>query len=203
MTDTKPTRLTVLTPKCVLSFPNLFRARAVEEGKEPTFNLTLLFSPEAQATPEFTAMKADAQRVAKAFFANDFASDPGFAQYLRNPFRRAEEKPKYYADKPGWIFVNMSSKQRPGVVKPAQNGVVQISDENEVYAGAIAIVSCGAYGYSQKGNRGVSFGLNNVMKVADGERIGGRPPASDDFADYVATHPALAGDAAGAAEGLF
>jgi hypothetical protein len=203
MTDIKTARLTVLTPQCVLSFPNLFRARAVEEGKEPTFNCTLLFSPEAQATPEFAAMKAEAQRVAKDFFAKDFASDANFAQYLRNPFRRAEEKPKYYADKPGWIFINMSSKQRPGVVKPAQNGVVPISDENDVYAGAGVIVSCGAYAYSQKGNRGVSFGLNNVMKVADGERIGGRPPASADFAGYVAANAGAGGASAGAAEGLF
>jgi len=39
-----------------------------------------------------------------------------------------------------------------------------------------------AYAYSQAGNNGVSFGLNNVMLVAKGESLGGaKPSAASDF----------------------
>jgi hypothetical protein len=43
-----------------------------------------------------------------------------------------------------------------------------------------------AYAYNQAGNKGITFGLNNVQKVADGERIDGRAEASEEFADLSA-----------------
>jgi hypothetical protein len=40
-----------------------------------------------------------------------------------------------------------------------------------------------AYAYDVSGNRGVSFGLGNVQKVADGEALSSRTTAEDDFSD--------------------
>ena len=180
-------RISLMTPEAMLGFHALFTAKSMEEGKEPTFNATLLFSPEVQQTPEFAAMKAAAAKVAQAKWPN------GVPDGLRNPFRKCEEKPKYYADLgPGWLYINCSTKQRPGVVKPEGNGVVPVLDENNIYSGCVVRVTVSPYAYDQKGNRGVSFGLGNVLKVRDGERRGGRPTAVDDFAGYVRTNPAAA-----------
>ena len=38
-----------------------------------------------------------------------------------------------------------------------------------------------AFGYDVKGNKGISFALNNVQKWADGERLDGRVRAEDEF----------------------
>lgn len=197
---TENTRTSVMTPECILAFHDLFRAKAIEEGKEPTFNATLLFSPEVQQTPDFAAMKAAATAAAQKRFAQEIAADPQFVATLRNPFRRCEEKPKYYADLgPGWLFINVSTKQRPGVVKPVQNGVAPITDENEIYAGVVVRATISPFAYPQPGakgpaaaNKGVSFGLGNVLKVRDGERRGGRPSAQDDFGAIVKANPAAA-----------
>jgi hypothetical protein len=194
-------RVTLMTPDAMLAFHDLFTAKAIEAGKTPTFNATLLFSPEAQKTPEFAAMKAAAGKVAQTRFAEAIAKDPNFVSYLRSPFRQVDEnepkarqkKAKYYSDLgPGWVYINVSTKQRPGVVKPNGGGVLPIMDENEIYSGCFVRATISPYGYDQKGNQGVSFGLGNVMKVRDGERRGGRPTAENEFADFAKANPAAA-----------
>jgi hypothetical protein len=201
-------RVTLMTPEAILAFHDLFTAKAIEEGKDPTFNATLLFSPETQAGEEFQAMRAEASRVAQARFASEMKADPEFVKSLRTPFRRCEEKPKYYADLgPGWLFVNISTRERPGVVKPQGNGVVPVLDEQEVYPGCIVRATVSCYAYPKLGttgpraaNKGVSFGLNNVLKVKDGAQRGGRPSAAADFAGVVKGAAAGAGSPA---SGLF
>jgi hypothetical protein len=178
MADTPRVKLN--TPKARLSFPNLFRAKAAEEGQEPKYSCTLLFSPEAQATPEFAAMKAAAQAVVVAKFGNKIPPN------LRNPFRAAEEKADKAGYEPGWVFINISSKERPGVVHVTPAGMQRVLDEGDVYPGCFVIASVSPYAYDQKGNRGVSFGLNNVLKVGDGDPLGGRSRPEDDFAGYAA-----------------
>jgi len=56
-----------------------------------------------------------------------------------------------------------------------------ILDETEVYSGCYGRASVNFFPYSHKGNRGVACGLNNVQKLADGESLGGRSRAEDDF----------------------
>ena len=61
-----------------------------------------------------------------------------------------------------------------------------IMDAKEIYSGAIYRASITPYAWShQVGGKGVSFGLSNVMKVADGEPLDGRTKASSDFADFA------------------
>lgn len=98
----------------------------------------------------------------------------------RDPLRDGDEK---YADTgdaawQGCLFFNCKCKTRPGVVGKQNEPLV---DEEEVYSGMWAYVSTTAFAYDRNGNRGVSLGLNNVKKVRDGERLGGRMSAEADF----------------------
>lgn len=53
-----------------------------------------------------------------------------------------------------------------------------------IYPGAQVRASISAYG-TDKGNKNtIAFGLNNVMFVGEGKRIGGASKATDDFSDY-------------------
>lgn len=78
----------------------------------------------------------------------------------------------------GSYYLNAKSKTRPGVV---DRKLEPITDEEEVYSGCYAIASVTFYAYDVSGNRGVACGLNNLMKVRDGERLGGRVSAEADF----------------------
>ena len=58
---------------------------------------------------------------------------------------------------------------------------VAIEDSTRVYSGCYARVSLNMFPYDAAGNKGVSAGLNNVQFLRDGESLGGRSRAADDF----------------------
>ena len=86
-----------------------------------------------------------------------------------------ERNPEYT----GHMYMSVSSKsRRPGVV---DRNVQPILDATEVYSGCFARVSINAFPYNYNGTHGVSFGLNHVQKLRDGEPLGGVTRAEDDF----------------------
>jgi hypothetical protein len=89
-----------------------------------------------------------------------------------------EKSPEYK----GHMFMSVKSKTKPGIVDRDLN---EILDSTEVYSGAYAKVSINAFPYSNSGNKGVSFGLNHVMKWRDGDFLGGRSSADDDFKGHT------------------
>lgn len=81
------------------------------------------------------------------------------------------------------FFINAKSRTRPGICDKNKNPIV---DEEEIYSGVYAYVSVSFYPYDKNGNRGIACGLNNIMKFKDGERLGGKTSAENDFADIDA-----------------
>ena len=60
------------------------------------------------------------------------------------------------------------------VVKPILN-------RSEVYSGCYARVSLNFYAFNSNGNKGVACGLGNIQKIRDGEPLGGKANAVDEF----------------------
>jgi hypothetical protein len=58
-----------------------------------------------------------------------------------------------------------------------------IIDTSEIYSGVYARVSLSFYAFNSNGNKGIACGLQNIQKVRDGESLGGRTKAEDDFND--------------------
>ena len=58
-----------------------------------------------------------------------------------------------------------------------------IIDTSEVYSGVYGRASITFYAFNSNGNKGIACGLNNLQKIADGEPLGGKTRAEDDFAD--------------------
>lgn len=78
----------------------------------------------------------------------------------------------------GHYFVNANSMTAPQIVDKAVNPIL---DRNEVYSGCYARVSLNFYAFNSNGNKGVACGLGNIQKIKDGEALGGRTNASEDF----------------------
>ena len=78
----------------------------------------------------------------------------------------------------GCYFFNANSRQAPQVVDAK---VQPILDQSEVYSGCYGKISVTFYGYNSNGNRGIAAGLGNIQKLRDGESLGGRSNAADDF----------------------
>ena len=94
-----------------------------------------------------------------------------------------EERPDDPAFENCWYF-NCSSKNAPGVrVKDELGQVVEALDDSDFYSGCYGAVTVNLFPYSASGNVGVGVGLNNVIKLKDGERLSGGRSAEADFSD--------------------
>ena len=82
----------------------------------------------------------------------------------------------------GHYFMNANCKTPPGIVDRKRQPII---DTTEFYSGCYGYASITFYAYNRNGNKGIACGLNNLMKTRDGENLGGRAKAEDDFADIV------------------
>lgn len=77
-------------------------------------------------------------------------------------------------------FINASAKTKPGVLNPDKTIMTK---EDDLYSGCYAWVSLTLFPFAAHGTNGIASGLNNLMKIKDGEPLGGRSTAESDFAD--------------------
>lgn len=171
----KPAPTKVVTGKARLSYVHLFEPWAGEEGQEPKYSCCVLIP------------KSDKQTVAKINAAIEAVkADPASATKwggkvpvnLNGGLRDGDTERDGEEYKGHW-FINVNSKQKPGVV---DQNVQPILDAAEVYSGIYARVSINFYAYNAAGNKGVGAGLGNVQKLADGAPLGGaRARAEDEF----------------------
>lgn len=98
---------------------------------------------------------------------------------LKTPLRDGDaERPddEAYADA---YFINANSATAPGIVDVDRNPILVRS---EVYSGVYGRASINFYAFNSNGNKGIACGLNNLQKIRDGEPLGGKSRAEDDFA---------------------
>lgn len=111
---------------------------------------------------------------------------------LKTPLRNADEEgiddPNYV----GKLFLNATSKNRPGIVDRRKN---RIDDPEEVYSGCFCNVSINFYAFAVEGNKGIAAGLNNIQKVRDGERLSGGSSPDSDFDDLGEDEDSIFDDA--------
>ena len=130
--------------------------------------------------------KDDKETVKAINDAVDTAIEEGIAKFggkkpnkaaIKLPLRDGdtEREDEAYA---GHWFINANSKTAPQIVDKA---VKPILDRDEVYSGCYARVSLNFYAFNSNGNKGIACGLGNIQKIRDGESLGGRSSAADDF----------------------
>lgn len=130
--------------------------------------------------------KGDKETVKAINDAVDAAIEEGIAKFggkkpnkaaIKLPLRDGdtEREDEAYA---GHWFINANSKTAPQIVDKA---VKPILDRDEVYSGCYARVSLNFYAFNSNGNKGIACGLGNIQKIRDGEALGGRSSAADDF----------------------
>lgn len=159
------------------SYANIWEAKSINGGT-PKFSVSLIIP------------KSDSKSVAKIKAAIEAAYHDGEAKLkgngksvppltaLKTPLRDGDtERP----DDPAYAnayFINANSATAPGVVDADRNPILTRS---EVYSGVYGRASINFYAFNSNGNKGIACGLNNLQKVSDGEPLGGKSRAEDDF----------------------
>lgn len=165
------TNTKVIIP-CRFSYLNCWEPNSVN-GSEPKYSVSAIIP------------KSDKETVARIKAAIEQAKKDSVSKWggkvpanLKTPLRDGDiDRPEddAYA---GCYFLNANSRQAPQVV---DRKVQPILDQSEVYSGCYGKISVTFYGYNSNGNRGIAAGLGNIQKLKDGEPLGGRTSASDDF----------------------
>lgn len=105
-------------------------------------------------------------RTVKGYKTPDFYSDP----------LDGEKNPEY-VDK---VIIKATSYGRqPEIIGPDKEEIV---NKKDFYSGCYAILSLTAFAYEKNGKKGVSFGVQHIMKVKDGTPfVGSAGKAADHF----------------------
>lgn len=98
---------------------------------------------------------------------------------IKNPLRDGDKERPGDAAYANSYFINANSATAPGIVDADRNPIM---DRSEVYSGVYGRASVNFYAFNSNGNRGIACGLNNLQKIRDGEPLGGKSRAEDDFA---------------------
>ena len=173
MNDLQTTK--VITGKVRLSYLHVFEAVAIDGGDTKKFSVSLVIPKGDKKTLKAIegAINA-AKEIGKAKWGGKIPAN------LKLPLRDGDiDRPDddTYAD---CFFLNASCSTRPGVVDKNRNPILS---QEELYSGCFGLASINFYAFNTNGNRGIACGLNNLMKTADGEPLGGRCSAESDFAD--------------------
>ena len=136
---------------------------------------------------EFLIPKSDAKTITDLKAAMKSALDKKFnGKYpanLRNPLRDGDTETKQDGSSlgeqyKGHYFIRCKSNEQPQTVDSSGNPILAA---NDFVSGDYGRVSITAYAYSQAGNNGVAFWLNNIQMLSKGDALGSKSSALDDF----------------------
>jgi len=180
-TETSKTK--VITGITRLSYANLNQPKSINGG-DARYSVSVLI-PKSD-TKTLNAVKAAIQAAydeGQAKLKGTSKSVPTLAA-LKTPLRDGDaERPDDEAYQ-GHFFLNANNKDKPGVVDINRN---PIFDTSEIYSGIYARCSLSFFAFNSNGNKGIACALNHVQKVRDGESLGSRTRAEDDFNDGYQT----------------
>lgn len=166
------TNATKVIVPCRFSYLHCWEPDSVNGG-DPKYSVSAII-PKSD-TKTINAIKAAVEQAKKDSVSKWGGKIPA---NLKLPLRDGDlDRPddEAYANS---YFFNANSRQAPQVVDAR---VQPIIDQSEVYSGCYGKISVTFYGYNSNGNRGIAAGLGNIQKLRDGESLGGRSSAADDF----------------------
>ena len=167
-------------------------------GKDTRWSYANVWEPKAinGGTPKYSVSliipKSDTKTIEKVRAAIQAAYDEGQGKLkgngktvpqlkvLKTPLRDGDlERPddEAYANS---YFINANSASAPGIVDADRQPII---DHSEVYSGVYGRASINFYAFNSNGSKGIACGLNNLQKIRDGESLGGKSRAEDDFND--------------------
>lgn len=165
----------VTTGKVLFSYVHVFTPTAMEEGQEKKYNISILIPKKDKAT------------IAKIKEAIEAAKELGLKKWggklpkkLTLPLRDGDEDKddEVYA---GHYFINAKSSHKPKIV---DKDFQEILDPEDFYSGCLGRACINFFAFDAAGNKGVGAGLQSLMKLEDGEPLGGSGSnPEDDFGD--------------------
>lgn len=180
----KAERIKLTTPEFRGSYVNLVKPRAQKQDdgtmSDPKYGLLIALKKDDPKTVPFLKQLMAAIQATSAAVHGVAGGIP-------------KEKLKHYPIKDGktmegeqfedFYVIRASSKSKPDCID--KTGRQLISDE-DLYSGAVYMACIAPFAWSnERGGKGVSIGLNSVLKVRDDEKFGNKGDAKGDFSAFL------------------
>lgn len=172
-----PTKV-ITGPSTRWSYANVWQPKSINGGA-PKYSVSLIIpKSDTETVSKIKAAIKAAYEEGQAKLRGNAKSVPAL-EYMKTPLRDGDkERPDDEAYKNSY-FINANSGTAPGVVDANRQPII---DTSEVYSGVYGRASINFYAFNSNGNKGIACGLNNLQKIRDGEPLGGKARAEDDFA---------------------
>lgn len=168
----------IVTGKARLSYPYLFTARKdpKKENDPGKFSCMLMIPKSDEVT------MAKLRKAEEAAKAEGKAGKWGGKSSNLKPsiIKDGDLYAEDYPERAGHWFLSVSSQNKPGIVDAEREPIL---DQSEIYAGCYVRAALNAAPYLYEGNKGVSFYLNHIQKLGDGDPLGNVTRAEDVFAE--------------------
>ena len=163
------------------SYANVWEAKSINGGT-PKFSVSLIIpKSDTRTIAKLKAAIEAAYREGEAKLKGNGKTVPPLSA-IKTPLRDGDTE---RTDDPAYAnayFINANSATAPGIVDA---NLQPILERSEVYSGVYGRASINFYAFNSNGNKGIACGLNNLQKIRDGEPLGGKSRAEDDFATSV------------------
>lgn len=170
----------ITTGKVRLSYCNLFQPRAAQEGAQPKYSVTLLIPKSDKATIQ--KIKAAMEEAKTKYLAS--SNGKKLPASLKSSLHDGDgERPnggEFGEECKGCYVITVSSNNKPVLVHADKT---PITESSELYSGCYGRAIINFYVYDTQGNKGITAGLNGVMKLYDGEPLGGGVVTDSDWDD--------------------
>lgn len=145
----------------------------------------------------FDIMYEEYYKILGAEFASYYVAERQQYFGLEVPFHDQASKLKYAGFTPSLTYINHTTSYMPQIVDGRGN---LVTDRSKVYPGVWAILAVNPYPYGKsppQPKKGVAFGLQQIMLIADDSKLaGGAPDARVTFAGVQAVKPPVVAPAA-------
>ena len=168
----------VTGPDTRWSYVNAWEPKSINGGT-PKYSVSLIIpKSDVKTVAKIKAAIEAAYKDGEGKLKGNGKSVPALS-ILKTPLRDGDvERPDdpVYANA---YFMNANSNTAPGIVDADCQPILERS---EVYSGVYGRASVNFYAFNSNGNKGIACSLNNLQKIRDGEHLGGKSSAEDDFA---------------------
>lgn len=193
-TEKNPAKIVLGTHR--ISYVHIDQPTSFEDEGTPKYDCTFLIPKDHPDVEKIELAIAAMYKANKeSVFKGTPLTSPKMWQPLRDGDEWLEEHPEA-TEYEGMYFLKAASKSQPQVYDSDKN---EIFDLKEVYSGMYARGVIVGYPFNNK-SKGFGFYLNSIMKMKDGERLGGFTADPDDYDDEEDEAPAKRKGAAPAAK---
>ena len=164
---------TTVRVTCTVAYPHVFAPVKKNDSDKAKYSACILID---KNDTQAVQLINEAVEGAKVLYKEQFGAPKGRLKTVVHDGDEDRPDDPVFANA---LYINASSERKPGVKMLEAGMLVDCLDEDDFYSGAWGAADVNFFPYANSGACGISCGLNNVLKLEDGEKLSGSGMSAD------------------------